>query len=147
MKKTIILMALASAAIICISCKNNTQTAESKALPSCNSDTPSIVIPDNNGEMFQINVISDAVNPDGSRTICATPCEDVCSRQIEVTVKDGTILNVTFTGGCPGNTTGVSNLVVGMTVEEAIKRMEGIDCAGRGTSCPDQLSKVLKLFV
>ena len=49
-----------------------------------------------------------------------------------------------FIGGCDGNTQGVSRLVEGMEVNEAIKRLEGIDCRGRGTSCPDQLSMALK---
>ena len=68
-----------------------------------------------------------------------------CSRFIDVELDGDTIKSVTFTGGCNGNTQGVAALVQGMNVDEAIARMEGIDCGGRGTSCPDQVSKALKL--
>lgn len=68
----------------------------------------------------------------------------VCSRKITVELSDsGVIENVSFTGGCSGNTQGISALVKGMKAEEAISRMKGIDCNGRGTSCPDQLAKAL----
>ena len=67
-----------------------------------------------------------------------------CSREISV---DNKVTNVRFLGGCSGNTQGVAALVEGMDVNEAIKRMDGIDCAGRGTSCPDQLAKALKLYL
>lgn len=68
----------------------------------------------------------------------------VCSRQISVEINDGIIESVRFIGGCSGNTQGISALVKGMKVGEAISRLEGIDCGGRGTSCPDQLAKALK---
>ncbi len=69
----------------------------------------------------------------------------VCSRQITVEINDdGIIESVRFLGGCNGNTQGISALVKGMEVEEAIERLEGIDCGGRGTSCPDQLANALK---
>ena len=63
---------------------------------------------------------------------------------INIEVNDGIIESVQFLGGCNGNTQGVSALVKGMKVDEAIKRLEGISCNGRGTSCPDQLAKALK---
>lgn len=68
----------------------------------------------------------------------------VCSQAINVEVDNGIITSVEFIGGCHGNTQGVAALVKGMKVEEAISRLEGIDCRGRGTSCPDQLAKALK---
>lgn len=68
----------------------------------------------------------------------------VCSRKIELTIEDNIIQTVTFTGGCHGNSQGVSRLVEGYEVNEAIRRLEGINCMGKGTSCPDQLSKALK---
>ena len=71
----------------------------------------------------------------------------VCSRSINFDVVDNKVTNVRFLGGCSGNTQGVAALVEGMDVNEAIKRMDGIDCAGRGTSCPDQLAKALKLYL
>ena len=64
-----------------------------------------------------------------------------CSRKILFEVEDGKVHNVQFVGGCNGNTQGVARLVEGMDVNEAISRMKGIDCNGRGTSCPDQLSR------
>ena len=68
----------------------------------------------------------------------------VCSRNIEIEVEDGIIQSVKFTGGCNGNTQGIGALIKGMKVEEAIKRLKGIDCNGRGTSCPDQLAIALE---
>ncbi len=68
----------------------------------------------------------------------------VCARQIEIELEDTTIKNIKFVGGCAGNTQGVASLLVGMDAEDAIKRLRGIDCGGRGTSCPDQLSYALE---
>lgn len=76
-------------------------------------------------------------------TINYTP-RGVCSRNITIEVTDGIIDSVKFMGGCNGNTQGVAALVKGMKVEEAIKRLEGINCNGKGTSCPDQLATALK---
>jgi len=67
-----------------------------------------------------------------------------CSRSITVELDGKTIKEVKFEGGCNGNTKGISQLVVGMDAEEVIARLEGTDCQGRGTSCPDQLSKALR---
>ena len=82
----------------------------------------------------------------GVRMISVQTCGMVCSRQIDIAVKDCVVLAVQFTGGCSGNTQGVASLIKGMTVDEAIGRLDGIDCKGRGTSCPDQLSRALKLY-
>ena len=68
----------------------------------------------------------------------------VCSKQYEITVTDGIIDEVKILGGCHGNLQGISSLLKGMKVEDAIARMEGIDCRGRGTSCPDQIALALK---
>ena len=81
---------------------------------------------------------------DGVRYIVATPSAKVCSKQIDIEIKDGIILKVVYTRGCEGNAKGIGALIKDMTVEEAIKRLEGITCGKRGTSCPDQLAKVLK---
>ena len=68
-----------------------------------------------------------------------------CSRAIEITVDDNSVItSVKFVGGCSGNTQGVAALVKGMTVAEAISRLEGIKCGPRPTSCPDQLVTALK---
>ena len=68
----------------------------------------------------------------------------VCSQLMEVEVEDGKVRRVEVVGGCNGNLQGISRLVVGMQAEEAIRRMEGIRCGGKPTSCPDQLAKALK---
>lgn len=68
----------------------------------------------------------------------------VCSRAIDIEVKDDIIESVKFTGGCNGNTQGVAALVAGMKVDDAISRLKGINCNGRGTSCPDQLARALE---
>ena len=68
----------------------------------------------------------------------------VCSQLIRVDVEDNIVKNVEFIGGCSGNTQGVSPLVRGMDVDEAIARLEGIRCGNKPTSCPDQLAWALK---
>lgn len=67
----------------------------------------------------------------------------VCSREMSVEIENGKIVNAQIRGGCNGNTQGICSLVIGMDAEEAIKRLQGIDCNGRGTSCPDQLAIAL----
>ncbi len=67
----------------------------------------------------------------------------VCSRKIEIEVDGDVIRQVRFIGGCAGNTQGVARLLAGMTIEEAIARLEGIECGVKGTSCPDQLAQAL----
>lgn len=57
------------------------------------------------------------------------------------------IKNVKFIGGCAGNTKGVASLVDGMKAEEVVKRLRGIDCGGRGTSCPDQLASAIEAAI
>lgn len=66
-----------------------------------------------------------------------------CSRAIQFDVEDNVITSCRFVGGCMGNTQGVARLVEGMTVDAAIAKLSGIDCGGRGTSCPDQLARAL----
>ena len=71
----------------------------------------------------------------------------VCSREFTIDVEDGTIRSVQVVGGCSGNLQGLSALLRGMKVEEAIQRMEGIRCGMKATSCPDELAQALKSFV
>lgn len=66
-----------------------------------------------------------------------------CARAIKVEVEDGVIKSVEFQGGCSGNTQGVARLVEGMNADEAIKKLSGIKCGFKNTSCPDQLAKAL----
>lgn len=70
----------------------------------------------------------------------------VCSKQIEIEIENEKIISCKFLGGCSGNTQGVSALIKGMDVSEAISRLEGIKCGFRSTSCPDQLAKALKQY-
>lgn len=68
----------------------------------------------------------------------------VCSREIHIEVDDNNIItSVRYVGGCSGNTQGVSALVKDMSVDEAIKRLSGIKCGSKSTSCPDQLAVAL----
>ena len=67
-----------------------------------------------------------------------------CSREITFDMDGNTVKNVKFVFGCQGNTKGLASLVEGMDADEVISRLEGIDCNGRGTSCPDQLAQALK---
>ena len=69
----------------------------------------------------------------------------VCSSAISFEIDDqGKVHAVKFQGGCSGNTQGVAHLIEGMDAKEAVKRLEGIRCGFRPTSCPDQLAKALK---
>lgn len=68
----------------------------------------------------------------------------VCSRNMEIDVEGDVIQSVRVEGGCSGNLQGICSLLKGMTVEEAVARMEGIRCGGKPTSCPDQLAQALK---
>lgn len=71
----------------------------------------------------------------------------VCSSSIEFEIQNRRIHHVGFSDGCDGNLKALSLLVEGMDVEEVIKRLEGIDCDGRGTSCADQLAKALRGYL
>ncbi|MDD3225397.1 MAG: TIGR03905 family TSCPD domain-containing protein [Clostridium sp.] len=72
--------------------------------------------------------------------------EGTCSKEIEFDIENNKIINLSFKGGCPGNLLGISHLVEGMDIDEVIKRLRGIDCGGKGTSCPDQLSRALESY-
>ena len=93
------------------------------------------------GEDFVI--VKDEV-VDGVRYVTATPSAIVCSKQIDIEIKDDVILKVVYTRGCDGNAKGIGALIKDMKVDEAIRRLEGIKCGKRPTSCPDQLARVLK---
>ena len=70
--------------------------------------------------------------------------QGTCSVQIDVQLDGDTIKDVQFLGGCNGNLQGISRLVTGMNVDEAIGRLEGIRCGYKNTSCPDQLAWALR---
>ena len=68
----------------------------------------------------------------------------VCSQAFRIEVEDDVIRSVQVVGGCSGNLQGLSALLRGMRVEEAIQRLDGIRCGTKPTSCPDQLAQALK---
>ena len=70
----------------------------------------------------------------------------VCSQLMDIEVEDGKIESVKITGGCSGNLQGISSLLKGMDVDEAISRMEGLRCGIKATSCPDQIAQALKQY-
>ena len=76
-------------------------------------------------------------------TITYTP-KGVCSRKFTIQVEGGKIQSLDVVGGCNGNLQGLSSLLRGMEVKEAVKRLEGIMCGGKPTSCPDQIAQALK---
>ena len=71
----------------------------------------------------------------------------VCSQKIHFDLVDNKVKNVSFVGGCNGNLQGISRLIDGMDVNEAISRLGGLRCGFKSTSCPDQLAKALKSAV
>ena len=73
--------------------------------------------------------------------------QGVCSREMELEVEEGVIRRMEVKGGCHGNLQGISRLVEGMAVDEVIRRLEGIQCGFKPTSCPDQLARGLKNHV
>ena len=70
--------------------------------------------------------------------------QGTCSRRIDFALDGDRIRRVAFTGGCHGNLQGIASLLEGMPVDEAIRRLSGIDCRGKETSCPDQLARALR---
>ena len=109
-------------------------TALFAAEPQFNEPTPE-----------DFTILSDKTEA-GVRTIVATPSPLVCAKRIDikVDVKTRKIQSVVFTRGCSGNGKAVGALLQGMTVDEAVAKLSGIPCGQRGTSCTDQLSRVLK---
>ena len=70
--------------------------------------------------------------------------QGVCARAIELEVEHGIIKDIRFIGGCSGNTQGIAKLVTGMTADEVKRKLKGIKCGAKSTSCPDQLAQVLE---
>ena len=71
----------------------------------------------------------------------------VCARNMSFDIENGVIRNLKVMGGCNGNLKGIASLVEGMKIEEVVSKLEGIDCGGKGTSCPDQLAKAVKPYL
>ena len=95
--------------------------------------------------VFDVVKLSDTTT-DGIRRASFATCSAVCSVQIDIELEGDTIRSVRYTRGCNGNTQGVASLCAGMKKDEVIARLGGIDCSGRGTSCPDQLARALKML-
>ena len=72
--------------------------------------------------------------------------QGVCSMQMIFEIDNNIIKSLKIIGGCPGNTLGVSRLVVGKSVDEVIEMLKGIPCGTRGTSCPDQVAIALEKY-
>ena len=68
----------------------------------------------------------------------------VCSQKMSIQVEDGIVRSLKVNGGCNGNLQGIVRLVEGMPVEEVVRRLDGIKCGFKATSCPDQLAQALK---
>ena len=69
-----------------------------------------------------------------------------CSTAIDLEIENGVIASCAFTRGCPGNATGLAKMVVGQDAREVMDKLRGIPCQGN-TSCPDQLSKAIELYL
>ena len=72
--------------------------------------------------------------------------QGVCSQLMQIAIDGDTIVDLQVMGGCHGNLQGISKLVQGMKIDDVINRLSNIDCRGRGTSCPDQLSQALVAY-
>lgn len=70
----------------------------------------------------------------------------VCSRQIDFDIEDNKIHNLKVIGGCNGNLKGIASLVEGQDIDTVKEKLKGINCNGRGTSCPDQLSLAIEEY-
>lgn len=81
-----------------------------------------------------------------TETINYTPV-GVCTQQISITINDGIIGRIDFTGGCNGNTQGISALARGMSLKEVAEKLRGIQCKNKFTSCPDQLAFALEQYL
>ena len=73
--------------------------------------------------------------------------QGVCSTKVDFEIEDGVVKNVSFLGGCNGNLKAISALVEGMPVDEVTKKLSGISCGKKSTSCTDQLATALKKAV
>lgn len=100
-----------------------------------------VIQPINN--MREVTKLSDTLN-DGIRCTSFATCGVTCSTQINLQTEGDTIRRVEIVKGCDGNTKGLARLCEGRKIQDVIGLLEGIDCKGRGTSCPDQLARALK---
>jgi uncharacterized protein (TIGR03905 family) len=97
------------------------------------------------GNLRAQSIISDTIRNDGTRIVNVKP-EGVCSVNIEIHIRRNRVTFLEYTKGCNGNAKGIAALVEGVKVKEVIRRLEGIQCGKRPTSCPDQLARALKMI-
>ena len=95
--------------------------------------------------MYKVTLLS-SQQEGGIQKASFLTCGAVCSRQIDIELEGDIVRSVRYTGGCHGNTQGVGALCTGMHKADVIARLRGIDCKGRGTSCPDQLARALEMM-
>ena len=69
-----------------------------------------------------------------------------CSTKINLDIENNTIKNIDIENGCNGNLKGIKSLITGMNIDEVISKLKGIDCHGKGTSCPDQIARALEAY-
>lgn len=96
--------------------------------------------------MYEPTKLADTTT-DGIRSTSFSTCGITCSTHINLETEGDVIRRVEIVKGCDGNTKGLARLCVGRKVQDVIGLLEGIDCKGRGTSCPDQLARALKQLV
>ncbi|MCQ2214672.1 MAG: TIGR03905 family TSCPD domain-containing protein [Bacteroidales bacterium] len=73
--------------------------------------------------------------------------QGTCSQEIMIEVENGIVKGTQFLGGCNGNLQGIGRLVEGMPMEEVVRRLSGVQCGMKGTSCPDQLARALTAII
>lgn len=73
--------------------------------------------------------------------------ESVCSKFMQLRIKNDIIEDIEILGGCSGNLSGISNLIRGMNINDVVEKLQGIPCGNKPTSCPDQLSKALAAYI
>ncbi len=71
----------------------------------------------------------------------------VCSTNIKLMIEGDTLKDIEVTNGCEGNLKGIRSLVKGMKLKDVVDKLEGIDCHGRGTSCPDKIASAIKEYL
>ena len=87
------------------------------------------------------------VKHDGGIDLLQIIPQGVCSKLMQVKIKDDVIIDAEFVGGCSGNLTGIKMLINGLNINDVVNRLNNIPCGGRGTSCPDQLAKGLAAYI
>ncbi len=92
--------------------------------------------------MSEINIKSE----NGADILQIIP-QGVCSRLMQLKIKDNKILDSEFVGGCSGNLGGIKILILGMDINDVVRKLADVPCGNRGTSCPDQLARGLKAYI